>query len=260
MTYHIWIGFDEREKAPYEVAKYTLEKYATVPIQVHKLHHRKLRAEGYFTREWKINTEGRYEDLLDGRPCSTQFSFTRFLVPELYRDLKDSEKEPLAMFVDCDWVFREDISQLFKDIDPARPLSVVKHDYRPQSDVKMDNMIQSSYNRKLWSALMVFNMAHPDNALLTKEEVNTKSGRWLHNFKWLTDDENIGSIGEGWNWLPNHSEERIPIYETKGVHFTEGGPWLEEYQSCDYSDLWYQEYQNYLKSKLQVDKDIVHGI
>ena len=52
----------------------------------------------------------------------------------------------------------------------------------------------------------MFNCGHELNQKLTPQEVNTKSGRWLHTFQWLPDKEaDIGSIPEEWNWLDNHS-------------------------------------------------------
>ena len=49
-----------------------------------------------------------------------------------------------------------------------------------------------------------------------------KTGRWLHNFKWLNDNE-IGHVPITWNWLEGYSSEKI---NPKNVHFTRGGPWF----------------------------------
>ena len=64
--------------------------------------------------------------------------------------------------------------------------------------------------------------AHKSHENLTVDDVNTKSGRWLHNFKWLNDNE-IGHIPITWNWLEGYSSESI---NPKNVHFTRGGPWF----------------------------------
>ena len=65
-----------------------------------------------------------------------------------------------------------------------------------------------------------------------------------HRFGWLKDQE-ISNIRE-WNWLVNWYKE--PKDGTpKAIHFTEGGPWFENYKNCEYSDLWFKE-KNQLKS------------
>ena len=71
---------------------------------------------------------------------------------------------------------------------------------------------------------MDLGLNHP---ILTPQEVNTKSGRWLHTFQWLPDKEaDIGTLPEEWNWLDGHSNEKL---EAKNVHFTTGGPWFKDW-------------------------------
>ena len=85
------------------------------------------------------------------------------------------------------------------------------------------------YPRKNWSSLIMFNCGHELNQKLTPQDVNTKSGRWLHTFQWLPDKEaDIGTIPEEWNWLDNHSSTDI---DAKNVHFTTGGPWFKDWGS-----------------------------
>lgn len=255
MVYHIFIGADDREKEAYQVAKFTLEKHAKVPIKVHKLHHKPLRQAGLFTREWTINKDGQYICNVDGKPFSTQFSHSRFLVPELWRQLPDGDKSPLVMFVDPDFMWLSDIGEMFRliEVDCARthnksPVYCVKHNYNPQNSIKMDNISQDAYNMKLWSAMMVFNMNNPDNDHLIPELVNTQTGRFLHNFGWLPDDKKIGNIEESWNWIPNHSEKNTSKIDA--IHWTEGGFWFENYRPCKCGDLWWKAYNEYLLSKV----------
>jgi hypothetical protein len=114
---------------------------------------------------------------------------------------------------------------------------VVKHKYEPISKKKMDGKEQHTYPRKNWSSLMMFNCGHEVNQKLTPQEVNTKSGRWLHTFQWLPDKEaDIGTIPEEWNWLDNHSPEDL---DAKNVHFTTGGPWFSKWASGRTSDSKY---------------------
>lgn len=253
--YHIFIGYDEREHETFLVAKHTLEKYATIPIEIHKLHHRELRASGLFTREWTITASGQTVCNVDGKPFSTQFSHTRFLVPELWRNLPSGDKNSLVMFVDCDFVWLEDIGEMFKEIETKRlknnkssPVYVVQHEYKPEKSTKMDNMKQSSYNMKLWSAMIVFDMENPDNEHLLPETVNTESGRWLHNFGWVTNKISIGYIKEKWHFIPNHSERNTS--HIAAIHFTEGGPWFKNYRNCRYGGIWWEEYNDYLRNQI----------
>ena len=75
---------------------------------------------------------------------------------------------------------------------------------------------------------MMFNCSHDAHKALTIDDVNTRSGRWLHGFEWLPDKESdIGQIPEEWNWLDGHSD---PELEAKNVHFTTGGPWFESWE------------------------------
>lgn len=265
MVYHIFIGYDDREHEPYLVAKHSLEKHATVPIEVHKLHHKDLRKSGLFTREWTINKDGQYICNVDGKPFSTQFSHTRFLVPELWRHLPSTSKSPLVMFVDCDFVWLSDIGRMFEQIEKNRVrnhnkagLYCVKHNYKSQNQTKMDGISQDAYNMKLWSAMMVFNMDCKDNEHLIPELVNTESGRFLHNFSWIPDIKTIENIDESWHYVPNHSEKNTPHIDS--IHYTEGGPWFPNYRPCRYGDVWWKYYNDYLKSKLLDCSFDVEGI
>jgi hypothetical protein len=64
--------------------------------------------------------------------------------------------------------------------------------------------------------------------------VNTATGRQLHKFSWL-QDEQIGALDEAWNWIPGYSS---PDITPKAVHFTEGGPWFSRYRDVAFADEW----------------------
>jgi len=268
-TYHIFIGYDDREHIPFQVAKHSLETLSSVPIVVHKLDHLDLRIKGLFNREWEIKANGQYVDKVDGKPFSTQFSFTRFLVPELWRNIQDPDKSPLVMFVDCDFVWLKDIGLMFQEIEEKRlrnnkssPLYCVQHDYSPKAAIKMDNKEQTKYNYKLWSSMMVFDMDHSDNEHLIPELVNSETGNYMHTFKWVTDPHKIGEVNEMWNFIPNHSERNSS--NIGAVHYTEGGPNFPQLRQCRYASAWWDAYQDYLASKIKTVKfnaeDILDGI
>jgi hypothetical protein len=256
MTYHIFIGYDEREPTAYSVAKHTLEKYAKVPINVHKLCHRDLRKRGLFNREWKIEADGQYVDLCDGKPFSTQFSHSRFIIPELWKQLDDPDKSPLVMFVDCDFIWTDDIGKMFKDIEAtvalkqAKALYCVKHNYTPTNTIKMDGMKQELYNKKLWSAMFVINMDYPVNRDWDfKYMVETETGRAMHGFDWLFPEE-IGDISESWHYVAGHSETRLPKEYIKALHYTNGGPWFPHMRNCLHAEMWLDEYNDYLRRNM----------
>jgi hypothetical protein len=92
------------------------------------------------------------------------------------------------------------------------------------TNTKFSGMPQNDYPRKNWSSLMLFNCSHPSCKNLNLENVNTKSPKYLHRMEWC-DDNKIGHIPFHYNYL-------IGYYFTndaKAIHYTEGGPWHEEW-------------------------------
>jgi hypothetical protein len=39
------------------------------------------------------------------------------------------------------------------------------------------------------------------------------------------------------------------------IHYTNGGPWFDEWQDCDYADLWLHERDLYLQSARLADAE-----
>lgn len=227
----IYIGFDPREADAYIVAQASLVRHASTPISVKMLELDSLKKRGQFDRPFRTEN-GQMIDEKDGRPFSTQFAFTRFLVPYL------NDYHGWAIFCDCDFLFTDDIAKLVPLLDPKFAVMVVKHDYEPKESVKMDGQSQVGYPRKNWSSFIAFNCSHPSNALLTPEVVNSQTGRWLHGFGWLDDDE-IGELPVTWNWLAGVTPQH---YETpKAIHFTLGVPSMPGHEHSPYADLWREE-------------------
>ena len=162
--------------------------------------------------------------------CATEFSIARFLVPLV-------AKSQWALFCDGDFMFRADIQELLAQANPRYAVQVVKHEHHPAEALKMDQQVQTSYPRKNWSSLMLFNMSHAANRIrLTRELVDTEKGINLHQFCWLKDHE-IGEIDESWNWIEGHSPNEI---DPKAVHFSRGTPDMIE---CD--PRWAKEWWNH---------------
>ena len=249
----VYIGYDPREDTAYEVLKFSIERTASQPVLVRALRKDILESIGMYRRKSSL-INGQPYDEIDGKPFSTEFSFTRFLVPAL------NLYEGKALFMDSDMYVRSDITELFNlcDMD-YYSLWCVHHEYKPEKGLKMDGKIQEPYRRKNWSSLMLFNCKHPDNKKLTPLEVNTRSGLWLHTFGWLPDKEaDIGRIPEEWNWLDGHSD---PELKAKIVHFTTGGPWFKRWKprvthraDGDYAVEWCNE-ARWLQMNGIIDRD-----
>jgi len=224
----IFVGWDSREDIAYQVCKHSIVERQPSAI-VKPLKQQELRDQGWYTRP------------ID-KLASTEFTFTRFLIPEL------CNFKGWALFIDCDMIAQTDIKELFDQRDDRYAVMCVHHDYRPKSGVKMDGKQQTVYPRKNWSSSMLINCGHPSNKKLTKELINDPevTGAYLHRFSWL-DDSEIGEISHEWNWLVGWYKE--PSDGTpKLIHYTEGGPWFEKYRNCEYHREWKQELFNLMNS------------
>ena len=213
----IFIGFDPRETVAWHVLCHSILARATQPVSFTPLALDHLRE--VFTRP---------RDPLQ----STDFSFTRFLVPHL------SGFEGWSLFMDCDMLVRADIAELWSLRDERYALMCVKHDHRPQETVKFLGAPQTAYGKKNWSSVMLFNNARC--RALTPEYVNTASGLALHQFKWLDSDDAIGELPKTWNNLVGHDS---PDPGARNVHYTIGGPYFSEYAEVEHARHWFAERQ-----------------
>lgn len=236
MKLPVFIGWDKREEAAGEVCWKSLERRSTMRLHVTPMLEEGLRADGMYDRPFRLEGSQRI-DLRDGRPFSTDFAFTRFLVPRLmgFRGV--------ALFCDCDFLFLSDVADLFELFDPQYAVQVVKHapNAAPgQNGTKMDGMQDIMYGRKNWSSLVLWNCGHPDNAALDHAVVNHSTGQWLHAFSWLSDDQ-IGALPLSWNWLAGVSDDLPGYRKPDAVHFTLGGPWFPGYEKMPYAEDWLRE-------------------
>jgi lipopolysaccharide biosynthesis glycosyltransferase len=220
---NIFVGYDTKEIVAYHVLCHSIIKHSSVPVRFTPiyLHH-------------IANVFSRKKSELQ----STEFSFSRFLVPYL------SEYRGWSLFVDCDILARADIAELFKLRNEEYSVMVCKHDYVPKDSVKFLGNVQTHYEKKNWSSVVLFNNARCKK--LTAEYVNRATGLELHQFKWLGNDSEIGALPLEWNWLVGE----YPVNElAKMVHFTRGGPYFNHYKFSDYADEWFAALQEATTAK-----------
>ena len=212
----VFVGYDTREDIAYQVCKHSiLTKQPDADVR--PLKQKELREAGWYNRP------------ID-KLASTEFTFTRFLIPEL------TNFKGWAVFMDCDMILTTDINELFDQADDKYAVMCVQHDYKVKEEFKMDGQKQTIYPRKNWSSVVLWNCGHPSNAKLTQDEVNSNelNGAYFHRFSWLKDEE-IGELDHTWNYLVGVYDD---IEKPKLIHYTEGGPWFENYRNCEFSDLW----------------------
>lgn len=231
--FKIFIGYDPREDIAYEVCRYSILNRSSIPVEIIPIKQSHLREKGVYWRE-----RGKLE--------STEFSFTRFLTPYL------ANYDGWALFIDCDFLYLDDVKKLVDLIDEKYVIMCVQHDYTPKETMKMDGAIQTVYPRKNWSSMVLYNCGHFKNKVLTPEVVNSQTGAYLHRFMWLDDDE-IGSVHFVWNFLVGHNmvvENDANTYP-KALHYTLGGPWFEAWKNCEFADKWFNELEEYKKATMQ---------
>lgn len=221
----VFLGLDERELAACKVAEHTLRNTSGIAPEFLMLG--ELRARGLFTRP--LDRRSGIYDLTSNAPWSTEFALTRFLVPVLCQS-------GWALFADCDVVFLRDVREMLVQADPGKAVMVVKHTQMPVEKTKMVDQPQTSYPRKNWSSVILWNCDHPANRRLSLRDVSERGGLDLQSFYWLHDEE-IGELDPAWNWLVNVQ----PRPANAGIaHFTLGGPWIPGWAGWPHDEIWRQ--------------------
>ena len=195
-------------------------------VKIHSLIRSKLIEDGLYYRE-------------NDEKASTEFTYTRFLVPYL------NNYKGIAVFCDSDFLWQCDIYEEFlpyvnEMLKEKLACMCVKHDYVETKSFKMDGLVQSHYPRKNWSSLIIFNCGHPEVMNLSVENVNTQEAKWLHRYEWC-EDELIGELPKTYNYLVGIYDD---IEEPKVIHYTNGGPWHYETRNCQFSENWHKYLSN----------------
>jgi len=215
---NIFIGYDSKEKVAFSTLSYSIIKNSTKPISITPIYLNNIKDD--FVRE-------------RNNLSSTEFSFSRFIIPHLMN------YQGWALFMDCDMLMKADVSELWRLRDDRYAVQVCKHDYTPKEKTKFLGQTQTAYPKKNWSSVMLMNCKKCTQ--LTPNYVNRASGLELHQYKWLEGDHLIGELPLEWNWLVGEYEHKEDV---KNVHYTKGGPWFEEYKNCDYSQDWFNYYND----------------
>ena len=223
----IFIGYDSEYPESFEVCAESIRRYNS-NHEIIPLVKDKLEEEGIYTRKYQGE--------------STEFAFTRFLVPFL------SNYKGHALFCDGDFMWRCDPQEI-EDYVKARTLLfmecpsvwVVKHPpFLTTPHEKMKGKANMSYPKKYWSSLMYFN--NDKCFTLTSDLVNLWSGKDLHEFAWASE---IGDLPAEYNAMVNYY--KFPT--AKAVHFTDGGPWLDIHDDMLYSTEWLKIYKDLQKTE-----------
>ena len=213
---NVFIGYDNKERVAYNVLSHSIIQNSTKPVAITPIALNNLKDD--FVRERNSLS-------------STEFSFSRFMIPHLMN------YQGWALFMDCDMLMKADINELWRLRDDSKAIQVCKHNYVPKHNKKFLGHTQTAYPKKNWSSFMLMNCKKCTT--LTPDYVNKASGLELHQFKWLESEELIGGLPLEWNWLVGEYTKKE---EVKNVHFTEGGPWFADYNKVDYADEWLEYY------------------
>ena len=209
----IVVGFDQREAIAYHAFSQSVLEKSSLPVLFLPL---------------SINTLKGYKETHNDK--SNDFVYSRFLTPYL------NNFQGWAIFADGDMVCQSDIRELWDLRDETKALQVVMHDYKTKFNQKYLGNTNENYPRKNWSSLILWNCSHPKHKVLTPDFISNQTGKYLHRFSWL-DDEDIGELPIEWNWLaieyPNHPKAKI-------VHYTLGTPCFKDYRDSEMSDVWHE--------------------
>jgi hypothetical protein len=135
-------------------------------------------------------------------------------------------------------ICQKDIKELLDLRDDTKALQVIKHDYKTKAHQKYLGNINQDYPRKNWSSVILWNCKHPKHKILTPDFIANQTGKYLHRFAWLKDDE-IGELPKEWNWLATEysNNEQANI-----IHYTLGTPCFKDYRNSEMSDIWLKKY------------------
>ena len=213
----LYVGFDPKEAIAYHVFIQSVIKNTSVPIQITPL---------------ALSLLNEFKETHNDR--SNDFIYSRFLTPYL------NNFEGWAIFADGDMICNADIKELIDLADPDKAVLVVKHNYKTKFKKKYLGNINEDYPRKNWSSVILWNCSHPKHKTLTPSFVAQQTGKFLHRFSWL-DDNDIGELPLEWNWLACEYEKNE---HANLIHYTLGTPCFKDFRDTDMAEIWYDYYES----------------
>jgi hypothetical protein len=233
----LYIGYDSNnygQELAFEVCKRSVLRFNKY-INIIKLNKKDLQDKRIYLRT-------------NDSDASTEFTYTRFLVPFL------NNYEGYAIFCDSDFIWRCNLDNIKQYFNKSKAVACVQHEYiKCNNNLKMDGLKQEWYPRKNWSSLMVFNCGHPDCKNLSITSIANQTPQWLHRMEWTTDD-NVDSIPKTYNYLLGYYNDEE---EPNAVHLTDGGPWHNDwynnkiFKDDKYEIEWIRYLNDYEKDNLQ---------
>lgn len=223
----MYVGYDPKEQIAHDVCVHSIKSTGS-NIDVRRLYSKDI---------------PQYNRNMPNEIQSTDFTFTRFLIPELMN------YKGYGIYVDSDFLFLKDPISMLKDVntnDKNIALWVVKHpEYIPKSSSKMNNIPQHTQYRKNWCSLIIYNNAHPIiKGMCNSQYVNTiPRGKSLHELL-LVPNEMIGEMPLEWNTLDGYYYLKHP----HAIHYTDGGPW-HGYRDTTYAHLWEKAYREMISDQ-----------
>lgn len=226
-----FVGFDPREQLAFDVCCRSLARHSSAPLEISPLKDWELRRKHIYWRSYRVEPNGQAIDDRDGRPFSTQFSFTRFAIPVL-----ENFADDWVLYCDCDMLWRADVAELLALADPEKAVMCVQHNQIVTSEYKMDGRVQvaNKHGRKNWSSLMLLNPSKCRG--LTRYALNNQTGEYLHALLWAKEEE-IGSLPKEWNHLVGYDE---PTEGVKVAHMTNGTPDMPGWTDQPFADEWWR--------------------
>jgi lipopolysaccharide biosynthesis glycosyltransferase len=219
-TINMIVGFDQREAIAYHTFTQSIIEKSSVPVSFAPL---------------AINSLKNYKEKHTDR--SNDFVYSRFLTPYL------NNFQGWSIFADGDMICQADIKELWDLRDESKAVLVVKHNYQTKQNIKYLGNMNENYPKKNWSSLILWNCGHPKHKILTPEFISNQSGKYLHRFSWL-DEEDIGELPIEWNWLAIE----YPINASaKIIHYTLGTPCFKNYKDTDMAEIWINTYKRALQ-------------
>ena len=124
LPFRIFVGYDKSEVVAYHVLCQSIIDQCSSPVRFTPIN---LDNIGSIFKRERNSLQ------------STEFSFSRFLVPFL------SGYSGWSLFMDCDMFARVDFSEILSLRDENKAVMVCKHDYVPKEDVKFLGQTQTKY-------------------------------------------------------------------------------------------------------------------